>query len=93
MGGLVAIVTATMVFGVTNMFNEKYQNPKVHPKANDGHGNVLLTGTATWDLPLIVAPVMTNEELFRIKKIRVTVPDPEVSGNVVTSFKISSLTN
>ena len=91
MGGLVAIVTATMVFGVTNMFNEKSQNPKVHPKANDGHGNVLLTGTATYDLPLIVAPVMTNEELARVDKFRVTVLDPEVSGNVIASFN-SSLT-
>ena len=68
------------------------QDGTQHPKANDGLGHVLLTGAATYDLPLYVAPVLDMEELFSVEKIRVTVPDREVSQNVVTSFHITRVT-
>ena len=68
------------------------QDGTQHPKANDGLGHVLLTGAATYDLPLHVAPVLDMEELFSVEKIRVTVPDREVSQNVVTSFHITRVT-
>ena len=95
--GLVVIATTTGVTaGMTAMIGTQallvQQGEAEHPKANDGHGHVLLTGAATYDLPLYVAPVLDVEELFSVDKIRVTVPDPEVSQNVVTSFHITRVT-
>ena len=58
----------------------------------DSRGQVLLTGKATYDLPLYVAPVIDVQELFNVKKIRATVPHPEVSHNVITSFHITRVT-
>ena len=92
--GLVVIATITGVtaamIGTQAMLVQ--QGGTEHPKANDGHGHVLLTGAATHDLPLYVAPVLDVEELFSVDKIRVTVPDREVSQNVVTSFHITRVT-
>ena len=82
-------VTAAMI-GTQAMLVQ--QGGTDHPKANDGRGHVLLTGAATHDLPLYVAPVLDVEELFSVDKIRVTVPDREVSQNVVTSFHITRVT-
>ena len=95
--GLVVIATTTGVTaGMAAMIGTQallvQQGKAEHPKANDGHGHVLLTGAATYDLPLYVAPVLDVEELFSVDKIRVTVPDPEVSQNVVTSFHITRVT-
>ena len=64
-GGLVAFVTAIykdtyVVKGDTTMSNAK--------------GEIVLTGVATHDLPLIVAPVLPLKELFSVETIRVTVP-------------------
>ena len=93
-GGLVAFVTAiykdTYVKGDTTMSNAK--------------GEVVGTRVATHDLPLLVAPVLPDDELFSVETIRVTLPggpaDPaefgsgeainnEVIPGVVTSLRIS----
>ena len=93
-GGLVALVTAiykdTYVKGDTTMSNAR--------------GEVVGTRVATHDLPLLVAPVLPDDELFSVETIRVTLPggpaDPaefgsgeainnEVIPGVVTSLRIS----
>ena len=93
-GGLVALVTAvykdTYVKGDTTMSN--------------ANGQVVGTRAATHDLPLLVAPVLPDNELFSVETIRVTLPgspaDPAVVGSgeainnevfpgVVTSLRIS----
>ena len=64
-GGLVAFVTAIykdtyVVKGDTTMSNAK--------------GEIVLTGVATHDLPLFVAPVLPLKELFSVDTIHVTLP-------------------
>ena len=95
MTGLVALVTAmykdTYVKGDTTMSN--------------ANGQVVGTRAATHDLPLLVAPVLPDNELFSVETIRVTMPgspaDPAEFGSgeatnelipgVVKSFRISSV--
>jgi hypothetical protein len=64
-GGLIAFVTAiykdTYVKGDTTM--------------SDANGKVVLTGKATHNLPLIVAPVLPEDELFSVEAIRFKLPD------------------
>ena len=92
-GGLIAFVTAiykdTYVKGDTTM--------------SDANGKVVLTGKATHNLPLIVAPVLPDDELFSVETLRLTLPGStsgppelgsgeainEVSPGVVTSLRIS----
>ena len=93
-GCLIALVTAiykdTYIKGDTTMSNAK--------------GEVVGTRVATHDLPLLVAPVLPDDELFSVETIRVTLPgspaDPAVVGSgeainnevfpgVVTSLRIS----
>jgi hypothetical protein len=92
-GGLIAFVTAiykdTYVKGDTTM--------------SDANGKVVLTGKATHNLPLIVAPVLPDDELFSVETLRVTLPGStsgppelgsgeainEVIPGVVNSVRIS----
>ena len=92
-GGLIAFVTAiykdTYVKGDTTM--------------SDANGKVVLTGKATHNLPLIVAPVLPEDELFSVETLRVTLPGStsgppelgsgeainEVIPGVVNSVRIS----
>jgi hypothetical protein len=92
-GGLIAFVTAiykdTYVKGDTTMSN--------------ANGKVVLTGKATHNLPLIVAPVLPDDELFSVETLRLTLPGStsgppelgsgeainEVSPGVVNSVRIS----
>ena len=91
-GGLIAFVTAiykdTYVKGDTTM--------------SDANGKVVLTGKATHNLPLIVAPVLPEDELFSVETLRLTLPGStsgppelgsgeainEVSPGVVTSLRM-----
>ena len=76
MTGLVALVTAmykdTYVKGDTTMSN--------------ADGQVVGTRAATHDLPLLVAPVLPDAELFSVETIRLTLPGPPAEIN---SFRIS----
>ena len=92
-GGLIAFVTAiykdTYVKGDTTMSN--------------ANGKVVGTRVATHNLPLIVAPVLPDDELFSVETLRVTLPGRttgptelgsgeainEVSPGVVNSVRIS----
>eukprot|EP00964_Phaeocystis_antarctica_P083744 scaffold52703_cov51-Phaeocystis_antarctica.AAC.1 len=54
------------------------------------HGEVVGTRMATHNLPLIVAPVLPDDELFSVETLRVTLPGSTMVGpGVVTSFRIS----
>jgi hypothetical protein len=63
-GGLIAFVTAvykdTYVKGGTTM--------------SDANGKVVGTRVATHNLPLIVAPVLPDDELFSVETLRLTLP-------------------
>ena len=63
-GGLIAFVTAiykdTYVKGDTTM--------------SDANGKVVGTRVATHNLPLIVAPVLPDDELFSVETLRLTLP-------------------
>ena len=63
MGGLVAFVTA--IYKDTYVVKGAMSNAK---------GEIVLTGMATLDLPLIVAPVLPLKELFSVETIHVTLP-------------------
>ena len=69
-GGLVALVTAiykdTYVKGDTTMSNAE--------------GEVVGTRVATHNLPLIVAPVLPDDELFSVETLRVTLPGSRTTG-------------
>ena len=47
---------------------------------SNANGEVVLTGVATHDLPLIVAPVLPLEELFSVETIHVTLPGSSTTG-------------
>lgn len=70
-GGLIALVTAiykdTYVRGDTTM--------------SDADGQVVGTRAATHNLPLIVAPVLPNDELFSVETIRFELPGTTVDPN------------
>jgi len=83
--------TAAMIFVMKDMHVYRGVNDGLHPTASDGHGSVVLTGTATYDLPLFVAPVLPDEELFSVDKIRLTLPDIEYGEDAVNSFRIAKV--
>ena len=58
------------------------QHETEHPKANDGHDQLVPTGEATNKLPLIVAPTLDERALFSTKTVRVKIFDLEF-GNAV----------
>ena len=80
-GGLFAFVTAIykdpyVVKGDTAMSNAK--------------GEVVGTRVATHNLPLIVAPVLPDDELFSVETLRVTLPNSEFEEeDAVNSFRIT----
>ena len=80
-GGLIAFVTAiykdTYVKGDTTM--------------SDANGKVVLTGKATHNLPLIVAPVLPEDELFSVEAIRFKLPDTTAGPNGPSGDEASSV--
>ena len=80
MTGLVALVTAmykdTYVKGDTTMSN--------------ANGQVVGTRAATHDLPLLVAPVLPDNELFSVETIRVTLPVSPPPGSPADPAEVGS---
>ena len=87
---VVALNTGTTAAMIHVLKDLHVHRSGLHPTASDGRGNIVLTGTATYDLPLFVAPVIPEEELFNVDKIRVTLPNREFEEeDVVNSFRIT----
>ena len=87
---VVALNTGTTAAMIHVLKDLHVHRSGLHPTASDGRGNIVLTGTATYDLPLFVAPVIPEEELFNVDKIRVTLPNSEFEEeDAVNSFRIT----
>jgi len=74
---VVILAKDTYVKGDTTMSNAK--------------GEVVGTRVATHNLPLYVAPVLPDDELFSVETLRVTLPDIEFDVDAVYSYHISSV--
>eukprot|EP00964_Phaeocystis_antarctica_P150179 scaffold117551_cov30-Phaeocystis_antarctica.AAC.1 len=47
---------------------------------SNAKGEVVGTRVATHDLPLLVAPVLPDDELFSVETLRVTLPGSRTTG-------------
>lgn len=87
---LLAVATASVSVGFNLMLKEQFVDKETDALTSaDGH--VLAVAEAQRVLPLYAAPVLSHEELFKVRSLTLTWTDPTVDNEVVTSaFQIES---
>ena len=77
-----------MVALVTAMYKDTYV--KGDTTMSNANGQVVGTHAATHDLPLLVAPVLPDNELFSVETIRVTLPVSPLPGSPADPAEVGS---
>ena len=77
-----------MVALVTAMYKDTYV--KGDTTMSNANGQVVGTRAATHDLPLLVAPVLPDNELFSVETIRVTLPVSPPPGSPADPAEVGS---